>query len=284
MKRFTILTLVIILSLTTLSPAALAQGGGGNNGNGGNGRNGGGNGNGGNGGNGGGACSGILIGHFESLPVEDLSQDELDAIVFLREEEKLARDVYATLSLSWDLRVFSNIARSEQRHMDLVARLLVRYGVTDPVVDDTIGAFTNPEIDALYVSLVAAGETSLEQALLVGATIEDLDIADLNEIIAETDNLDIALIGYNMVAGSRNHLRAFSRALANGGFEPYSAQYLSQTEIDTIIASERETGVIYDEYGDVLATCGSGNGGGQGPGNGRECGRGQRDGSCPNVD
>jgi len=262
-KRLIIPALVLVLAMTTFNTVALAQARG----------NGNGNGNGGNGNGGGGACCGLLIEQLGSLPIEALSQEEMEAVTFLREEEKLARDVYATLALSWNIPVFSNIARAEQRHMDHVALLLERNGVPDPVSDDTIGVFSNPELQSLYTSLVSTGESSLEEALRVGATIEDLDIADINEMLAESDNLDIALIGHNLNKGSRNHLRAFSRALEMNGFEPYEAQYLTQGEVDTIISSDHERGAIYDEYGDVLANCGGGNG--KGPGNGRGSGRGR---------
>lgn len=273
MKRFIIPSLVLTLALTAFGPLALAQ------------RPGGGNGNGNNGGNGRQGCAGLPAEHLDSLPVETLSQVELDAIVFLREEEKLARDVYATLALSWNVPVFSTIARAEQRHMDMVALLLARYGVTDPIADDTIGVFTNPELQGLFASLVSAGESSLEQALLVGATIEDLDIADIEEMIAENDNLDIAFVGYNLAKGSRNHLRGFSRTLEMNGFAPYSAQYLDQDEVDAIIASENERGIVYDEYGDVLTTCSNnqGPGNGRGRGQGRGQGTGTGTGTCARV-
>jgi len=122
------------------------------------------------------------------------------------------------------------------------------------------------------------------QALLVGATIEDLDIADLNEMIAESDNLDSKFIAYNLAKGSRNHLRAFSRTLEMNGFDPYTAQYLDQDEVGAIISSDRERGVIYDEYGDVLTICdvgdGRGNGRGNGRNNGQGGGRGTETGTC----
>lgn len=279
MKRSIISTLVLTLALTTFSTVALAQGRGGGNGNG-------------NGGSGGGAaCGGLLTERLGTLPIEALSQEELEAITFLREEEKLARDVYATLALSWNIPVFSNIARAEQRHMDHVAVLLQRNDVPDPISDDTIGAFQNPELQSLYTSLVSSGETSLEGALRVGATIEDLDIADINEMLAESDNLDIALIGHNLNKGSRNHMRAFSRALEMNGFEPYEAQYLTQDEVDAIISSDHERGVIYDEYGDVLTTRGNGqgrgngacDGSGRGRGRGQGRGRGPGNGTCSNA-
>lgn len=39
-----------------------------------------------------------------------LTDAETDGILFMREEEKLARDVYLGLADPWDLRVFENIA------------------------------------------------------------------------------------------------------------------------------------------------------------------------------
>ncbi len=62
-----------------------------------------------------------------------LSQEEIDDLVYLREEEKLARDVYLHLYNTWGQWIFENIAASEQQHMDAVKTLLDRYGIHDPV-------------------------------------------------------------------------------------------------------------------------------------------------------
>jgi len=211
-------------------------------------------------------CQQTLVQHLASLPVGDLDDDEATAVLFLREEEKLARDVYLTLSLSWDLPVFSRIARSEQRHMDLVGLLLDRYGLADPVGDDVIGQFDNSDLDALFDELVAAGQRSLVDALAVGATIEDLDLADLDAMLLASNDLDVDLIAENLAAGSRNHLRAFVGALADQGVT-YAPQYLDEGAFAAIIASDSERGVVYDEFGEVLAECGSvGETGGAGSG------------------
>lgn len=47
-----------------------------------------------------------------------LDQQEKDAILYMREEEKLARDVYEFLYAKWNVNTFGNIRRSEQTHMD----------------------------------------------------------------------------------------------------------------------------------------------------------------------
>ena len=139
-----------------------------------------------------------------------LSEEEAASLLFMREEEKLAHDGYVTLYDQWGLRVFRNIAASEQKHTGAVARLLDAYGLEDPTIGNGVGEFTNPTLQALYDDLVAQGSISAAEALKVGVAIEELDIADLEQRIAETDNADIQLVYSNLLAGSANHLRAFS--------------------------------------------------------------------------
>jgi hypothetical protein len=220
---------------------------------------------------GGGVCQGIVTERLESLPLQELSEAERAAVIHIREEEKLARDVYTTLGESWDLPIFDNIAQAEQRHMDHVALLVTRYELEDPVMDDAAGAFTDPELGELYAKLVATGKESMEGALRVGATIEDLDLADVQKMIDDSDNEDIHLIANNLAKGSRNHLRAFTKVLANQGYGTYTAQYLEQSEVDAIIATEHERRVVYDENGESITVAGGGRGQGQGKGNGGEC-------------
>ncbi len=172
-------------------------------------------------------------------PYQALNEIEKTGLLQMREEEKLARDVYLTLFKKWKHQVFNNIANSEQRHMDAVKSLLDKYGLKDPVADNNIGAFTNPQMKKLYNTLTQKGSASLVNALLVGATIEDLDIYDLKTLLAQTDNKDIQVIYRNLMKGSRNHLRAFTRALKAYG-KAYTAKYLPQKEIDQIISGSWE--------------------------------------------
>ncbi len=178
---------------------------------------------------------------INNLPNETLSQEEIDGLLLMREEEKLARDVYQTLYEQWGLKIFTNIAQSEQTHTEAVRDLLEKYNIADPVTDDTIGVFVNTDMQKLYTDLVAQGSESEAAALTVGATIEDLDIKDLQELIAKTDNQDIALVYENLTRGSRNHLRAFTRQLTMRG-ETYEPQYLSVEDYTSIVSSSQETG------------------------------------------
>jgi len=176
-----------------------------------------------------------------SLPYEELSAEEELGLIKMREEEKLARDVYATLYDVWQAPIFSNISQSEQRHMNAIKVLIDKYDLVDPVTDSTVGVFSEPEFTGLYASLVEQGSESLVDALIVGATIEDLDIFDLQEFLAQTDNEDITAVYENLLRGSRNHMRAFTYQLSLNG-ETYAAQFITDEELEAIITSPRETG------------------------------------------
>lgn len=177
----------------------------------------------------------------EVLSEETLSENELDNLLLMREEEKLARDVYTTLYEKWNVNVFKNIGSSEQQHMDALLSLINKYELTDPVGTNEVGIFSDVHLQKLYVQLVALGSTTLLDAYKVGATIEDLDIFDLDEAILVSDNLDVNETYDSLNRGSRNHMRAFyAQIVALGG--SYSAQFISQDDFDLIVNGERETG------------------------------------------
>ena len=144
-----------------------------------------------------------------AFAVQPLSAEEATHLLYMREEEKLARDVYQVLFSKWNVRIFNNIAVSEQRHYDAVGTLISRYKLTDPA-QETAGVFTNPDLQALYDQLIARGNTSLLDALQVGVTIEETDIDDLKAAIAVTDNRDVLTVYGNLLNGSLNHLSAFN--------------------------------------------------------------------------
>jgi hypothetical protein len=170
-----------------------------------------------------------------------LTDAEIEGILYMREEEKLARDVYLTLYDAWGLPVFQNIARSEATHMAAVLTLIDQYGLADPAAAE-VGVFTDPTLQALYDQLAAEGRQSLADALRVGATIEEIDILDLQARLAQTEKADIALVYGNLLKGSRNHLRAFASTLARQTGETYQPQYLDPDSYDSIVNAGRETG------------------------------------------
>jgi hypothetical protein len=138
---------------------------------------------------------------------------EASALQYMREEEKLARDVYNTLSAKWNTPVFRNIARSEQQHMDAIKVLLDRYGVADPAAGMAAGSFKSPTLQALYTKLVKQGSVSFAAAMAVGVQIEKLDIADLQSRLAQADKTDIRVVFTQLSRASANHQRAFERHL-----------------------------------------------------------------------
>jgi hypothetical protein len=165
-----------------------------------------------------------------------------DSILLMREEEKLARDVYQTLSEKYRIPIFSNIASAETRHMGAMKSVLDSYGLKDPVADEARGKFTSPKLAKLYDELVATGSKSLVDAYRVGALIEELDIADLIDgAKLATEHQDVEWVYQNLMRGSRNHLRAFTAQLKANG-QSYEAKHLSQEKYDQIAASPWERG------------------------------------------
>ncbi len=220
--------------------------------------NGNGNGSAGNGGNGTGTS--VL-----DIPASDLSADEAAALLYMREEEKLARDVYNFLYTTWGQPTFQNIAASEQKHMDEIKLLLDRYGLADPALEP--GQFTNPDLQALYTQLTTQGSLSLADALKVGAAIEEIDILDLQDRLAQTDNADIQQAYNNLMSGSYSHLQAFTSTLLSQTGETYQPQYLSVEEYQAILAGATSNGNQGGANGNGQGGNGQGGNGGSGQGN-----------------
>jgi hypothetical protein len=214
-----------------------------------------------------------LATYIASLPKEALSSAETESLLFMREEEKLARDVYRALFAANGDRSFAKIATAEQRHMDEVKLLLDRYGFADPAAATAPGEFVNTRLASLYTDLVARGRATLVDALKVGATIEDLDLSDVGKALAASDNRDVDTVMQNLGKGSRNHLRAFSARLTALG-ATYEAQVLPADEIAKIVAAPHERGA-YDENGKLIEGSCTGQGQwGRGQGRGRRHGAG----------
>ncbi|MEZ5298303.1 MAG: DUF2202 domain-containing protein, partial [Ilumatobacteraceae bacterium] len=217
-------------------------------------------------GNGDGTCTMSTV---STATVGELSEDEIAGLLWMREEEQLAHDVYVALGEQWDVPVFTNIAASESKHVDSVKQLLDLYGIADPAAGNPAGTFTDPTLQAMYDTLVADGSESLVAALTVGATIEELDIRDLRDRVTVTDESAILAVYANLERASNNHLAAFVRELSALGVE-FEPAYLDADDVDAIVADT-----------DRGAANGPGTGNGQGAGNGgqRSNGSGNRPGN-----
>ncbi len=179
-----------------------------------------------------------LIGTTSCDKSKKLSSEEIEDLTFLREEEKLARDVYLYAYDKYGVITFLNISNSEQKHMDKVLELLNNYDLADPALTER-GVFKNIELQQLYNDLTSKVDSSIIEAYKVGATIEDLDISDIDDFIARADRNDILDVYDKLNCGSRNHMRAFSTELSNLGAD-YSIQFISQAEYDAILNSANE--------------------------------------------
>lgn len=167
--------------------------------------------------------------------VASLSEREKADLLYMREEEKLARDVYLAMYQIWRLPVFSTIASSEQQHMDAMLSMVMIYGLTDPVASNAVGKFTDPRLQTLHDQLVARGKASALEALRVGGYIEEVDMLDIQHAMDATAASNLDRVYASLMSGSRNHLQAFANQIKSRTGQTYVAQVLTQAEVLGII-------------------------------------------------
>ena len=145
---------------------------------------------------------------------DSLTKEQKDTLLFIYQEEKVARDAYITLGNYYPSQtVYQNIQGSEQKHMDSAQGLCEKYDVDISNVDETdVGVFVVPVLQELYDTLVAQGYQSELSGLMVGEYIEITDIEDLEhaEIGMPTDVVNVY---ENLKAGSYSHLDSFRTAI-----------------------------------------------------------------------
>ncbi len=179
---------------------------------------------------------------INSMPVEDLSESEISTLNYMREEEYLAHDVYVAMYELYNVPIFNNISNSEFIHSTAMLAIMEKYELPDPAANHEQGVFVNEEIQALYDALVEQGSASFQDALVVGATIEDVDIWDLiDHLENDVDNQDLTYALEQLYRGSRNHMRAYTAHLT---FQQivYTPQYITQELYDEIVNSAWEVG------------------------------------------
>lgn len=179
---------------------------------------------------------------------DELTEAEVESLLFMREEEKLAGDVFHYFHNLWGSPIFQNVAESEDMHTESVLSLLNLYGTADTAVLEA-GVYSNADLQELYDQLILQGSQSLKDALLVAAAIEEIDILDLEKYIAQTDNADIIMVYENLAWGSDSHLRAFVRVLSNQYGVDYVPQYLTQERFDEIMEGSNGAGFNSDGQG-----------------------------------
>lgn len=148
----------------------------------------------------------------------DLSPEEAEGILIMRQEEKVARDVYTNLGQTWNSNIFERIKLAEQNNMDALKVLIVRYNLIDPVINDEVGVFADPTFQQMFDNFVQQGRQSLTDAFIVGQTIEEDDIAALENQLSFVDNQDIIKVYTNLKAASERHLQAFLNHITSSAF------------------------------------------------------------------
>ena len=181
----------------------------------------------------------VLAGKLTAQVPDTLSKMEIQGIVHMREEEKMARDIYDSMYAKWQVNPFGNIRKSEQVHMDRIKELLDEYGIKDPVneTSDKPGVFISNTIQQFYSESANSGSKTLIEALRVGAKIEELDIADLNKYGTHTTNKRLLVTYEYLKMASENHLRAFVRRLRSNGVV-YTPIILTKNVFDNIISKD----------------------------------------------
>ncbi len=150
------------------------------------------------------------------LPMTDtdtLTAAEAGDLLFMREEEQMAHDLYLRWAGMYTVPVFSNIAASETMHIAEVQLLIDRYGLQDTQIGNASVGNYNATIQSLYITLAHRGDASINGAFEAGLAVEERDIADLDHALADTKRADIIQVWSNLRQGSVNHRNAFLRQL-----------------------------------------------------------------------
>ncbi len=187
--------------------------------------------------------AGILSG----VETSELTYTERQGLLMILEEEKLLRDISLSLGNKWGMRIFSEIAKNEETHIELMRVFMQRYEYPDPFSGYEAGKFKNPDMQGLYNDLIVRGSRSAEDALATGAFIEELDIYDLRALIKQTAKGDLKILYLNLEKGSRIHLCALSRELKTRG-RLYKPVYIDENLYDKIISDRKEKKGLIANY------------------------------------
>jgi len=168
-----------------------------------------------------------------AIKTATLSTHEKEGLSFIWEEEKMARDLYNSLYESDKLTIFSDLARSEQSHMDQARSIIDKYALAIPGKDEQ-GVYQNQTLQRVYDELLAKGLSSDQDALNAAANFEEISIIDLQKELNTTHAEDVKAMYQGLLAGSQKHLRSYVTELRDRGFK-YDPQYLGKDEFEKIL-------------------------------------------------
>ncbi len=176
------------------------------------------------------------------LPLGNPSSEQVNGIVFIHEEEKLAFLLCNAFYRIWQTEIFSTLRDSEKSHIGAMEVLGDKYSL-ELHADLKAAELKHTELQALFDSLLAEGQPSVENALEATAALEELSVIELRVQSQRTAELnDFNLTYSKLLKASRNHLRLIVNQLLQQGIS-YSPRYLTQREFNDIIDSgiENET-------------------------------------------
>ncbi len=149
---------------------------------------------------------------WTSQTTNNFSDEQINSLIYIAQEEKLARDVYATLYEVWNIQKFNNILNSEINHQQQAMNILTSYNIQTPVIPTERWIFTIPELTSLYNELIEQWKISSQEAMNVGISIEQKDIQDIENMMKFFDDYpDILQVLQNLLDGSKRHLQAFQK-------------------------------------------------------------------------
>ncbi len=165
-----------------------------------------------------------------------ITETEAGDLQLLREEEKLARDLFRDWSDRSEL--FGAVAHSKQLHFEIVGALLQRHQVTDRTLGGE-GLYVFPQLQTLHQELLARGGSTELEALAAGAELHERDLVGLEEAAGRSQLEDVRASLAEIQRGARNHLRGCVEELALQGVD-YAPRLLSPEAFAAIINSPRE--------------------------------------------
>lgn len=181
------------------------------------------------------------------VPVLDatspLTADEIEFLYAMREDEKLARDLYAYFWTRYPTAPqIQRISKAEESHIAAIETVLDYYEISYPAMSAP-GVFEDSTRQALYDELALKSETMLE-AFQTMAFVEDRDLFAYKMVQSQITNANLSLLIENMIKASTNHLKAAIRQIfvRDGS---YTSIYLSAEEYDAIIKLPFQNGKAY---------------------------------------
>lgn len=170
---------------------------------------------------------------------QPLGADEQRDLQRIREQRKLARDLYWDLAKHWGSLVLVRLGAAEQTHLNTLDTLLDHYGLSDPVAGHAVGESGDPKFQALHVQIVEVGHRSEMAASQAGLLVEEMSLSDLAAARARTRQPEIAAVYDDLLRNSRNHLRALFRQMQRFEGE-YVPQSLSLSDFEAIVWTQPE--------------------------------------------